>query len=383
VNDSQTSELVANCMRCAYCLPTCPTYLTLETERASPRGRIALIRALMEGRLNPSENLAKQVYQCLGCELCTLACPGGVSTTDILNDAKRMLAATESFPPALDRLRTRILESGNIAGEPGRNRLLWGHDYGDVLRKSAEKQGAEVLLFMGCVPSLFPMAYPLLRSMIDIMLRTKTAFTILGERELCCGYPLLAAGLSIDQQIERNLALIQARSAKKLVTACPSCFHTFKVHYPAMDLELWHSSEFLAQILDERAPTLRPFSKRVTYHDPCDLGRKSGIYEAPRQVLRSIPGLELVEMEANQEEAFCCGGGGNLESIDPQLSYSIADRRLAQAQAVGAEVIASACQQCERTLAMAARRAGARIKVMDIAALLAEAMKGGKLPRCV
>ncbi len=143
-------------------------------------------------------------------------------------------------------------------------------------------------------------------------------------------------------------------------------------------MELWHASEFLLQILEERAPALRPFPKKVTYHDPCDLGRKSGIYEAPRQVLQSIPGLELVEMEANRAEAFCCGGGGNMESIDPALSATIADRRLAQAQAVGAEVIASACQQCERTLAMAARRAKARIEVMDIAQLAWEGMGNGE-----
>jgi heterodisulfide reductase subunit D len=374
VNDSQINDLVASCMRCAYCLPTCPTYLSLQTERASPRGRIALIRALIEGRLDPSENLAEQVYQCLGCELCALTCPGGVNTTDILNAAKRMLAPTEFLPPALDRLRTRIRESGNIAGELGRNRLLWGQDYAEVLQKSVGMQSAEVLLFMGCVSSLFPMAYPLLRSMTETMLKTKTAFTILGERELCCGYPLLAAGLSIDEQIERNLALIQATGAKQLVTACPSCLHTFKVHYPEMDLQLRHSTEFLAQILDELAPSLKPFPKRVTYHDPCDLGRKGGIYEAPRQVLRSIPGLELLEMQGNREQAFCCGGGGNLESVDPELSHSIADRRLAQALDIGAEVIASACQQCERTLAMAARRAKARIRVIDIAQILREAM---------
>ena len=374
---SQVYDLVVSCMRCAYCLPTCPTYLSLETERASPRGRIALIRALAEGRLAPSTNLADQVYQCLGCELCTLKCPGGVNIAEILREAKRILAQSEFFPPALDRLGTRISETGNIAGEPSESRLLWGQDYGEILQEAVGAKGTDVLLFMGCVASLFPLAYSLSQSVIEIMLNNGMDFSILGEGEICCGYPLLPAGLSIDDQIERNVALIATLGAKKLVTACPSCFRTFKVHYPDMGMELWHFSEFLVQILEERAPALRSFSQRVTYHDPCDLGRKTGIYEAPRKILQSIPGLELVEMEANWEEALCCGGGGNLESIDPALSATIADRRLAQAQAVGAEVIASACQQCERTLAMAARRAKAGIKVMDIAQLVAEAMKEG------
>jgi heterodisulfide reductase subunit D len=375
---SPVYDLVVSCMRCAYCLPTCPTYLSLETERASPRGRIALIRALVEGRLAPSTNLANQLYQCLGCELCALKCPGGLNAADILAEVKKIPALSEFLPPALDKLRTRVSETGNIAGEDSRNRLLWGQDYGEILREALGAHGSDVLLFMGCVASLFPMAYSLSRSLIEIMLKMGVDFTILGERESCCGYPLLAAGLSMDEQIERNMALIATSGAKKLVTACPSCYHTFKVYYPDMGMELWHISEFLVRILEERDPPLGPFPKRVTYHDPCDLGRKSGIYEAPRKVLQFIPGLELVEMETNREEAFCCGGGGNIESIDPALSASIADRRLAQAQAVGAEVIASACQQCERTLTMAARRAKARIRVMDIAQLVAEAMKQGR-----
>lgn len=374
---SQVYDLVVRCMRCAYCLPTCPTYLSLETERASPRGRIALIRALAEGRLAPSTNLADQAYQCLGCELCALKCPGGLNIADILNEVKKILAPSEFFPPALERLRTRISETGNIAGEASRNRLLWGQDYGEILHEVMGAKGPDVLLFMGCVGSLFPSAYSVSRSVTEIMLKTGIDFAILGEREICCGYPLLAAGLSMDEQIECNLALIAASGTKKLVTPCPSCLHTFKRHYPHMNVELWHTSEFLVQILEERAPPLGPFPKKVTYHDPCDLGRKSGIYEAPRKVLQSIPGLELVEMEANREEAWCCGGGGNLESVDPALSATIADRRLAQAQAVGAQVIASACQQCERTLAMAARRAKARIRVMDVAQLVAEAMGNG------
>jgi heterodisulfide reductase subunit D len=301
-----------------------------------------------------------------------------VNIAEILREAKRILTQSEFFPPSLAGLHTRISETGNIAGEAAENRLLWCQDYGEILQEVVGARGAEVILFVGCVASLFPTAYSLCRSLIEIMLKMGIDFSILGDGEVCCGYPLLLAGLPPDDQIERNTTLLATLGATKLVTACPSCFYTFKELYPELGMELWHTSEFLLQILEERALALRPFPKKVTYHDPCDLGRKSGIYEAPRQVLQSIPGLELVEMEANRAEAFCCGGGGNMESIDPALSATIADRRLAQAQAVGAEVIASACQQCERTLAMAARRAKARIRVVDIAQLVREAMDGGR-----
>lgn len=372
---SQTYDQVVSCMRCAYCSPACPTYLSLQTERASPRGRIALLRALVEGRLPLSKNLASQIYHCLDCQLCKVKCPGGVNTDGIFRRAKEILAQSGFFPSPLDKLRTRIRETGNIAGEDKETRLLWSQDYSELFPELVRTEDAEVLLFLGCVSSLFPMVYVLPRALIEIMSKAGIEFTTLGEEEICCGYPLLAAGLPIDDEMEGNLAQLKALEAKKLVTACPSCYHTFKESYPDMGMEVWHASEFLAQLLEECSIPLKPFPKRVTYHDPCDLGRKSGVYEAPRRILQAIPGLELVEMEAKRAEAFCCGGGGNLESIDPALSASIADRRLAQAQAVGAEVIASACQQCERTLAMAARRAKARIKVMDIAQLVREAME--------
>jgi len=372
---SVLSEEVINCMRCAYCSPTCPTYISLQTERASPRGMIALIRALVEERLPLSKNLATQIYHCLDCQLCKVKCPAGVNTDEIFACAKEILAQSKFFPSPLDKLRTRIRETGNIAGEDKETRLLWGQDYSELFPELVRAKDAEVLLFLGCIASLFPMVYALPQALIEIMGKAGIEFTTLGEEEICCGYPLLAAGLPIDDQMERNLAQLKALGAKKLVTACPSCYHTFKENYPDMGMEVWHASEFLAQLLEERSIPFKPFPKGVTYHDPCDLGRKSGVYEPPRQILQAIPGLELVEMEANRAEAFCCGGGGNLESIDPALSAAIADRRLAQAQAVGAQVIASACQQCERTLAMAARRAKARIKVMDIAQLVREAME--------
>jgi heterodisulfide reductase subunit D len=335
------------------------------------------MRALVEGRLPLSENLAIQTYRCLDCRLCKVKCPAGVNTDDIFSRAKEILSQSEFFPPSLHKLRTRIRETGNIAGEDKANRLLWGQDYDERFPELVRAKDAEVLLFLGCVSSLFPMVYALPRALTEIMGKEGIEFTTLGEEEICCGYPLLAAGLPIDDQMERNLAQLKALGAQKLVTACPSCYHTFKENYPDMGMEVWHASEFLARLLEERSIRLKSFPKRVTYHDPCDLGRKSGVYEPPRRILQAIPGLELVEMKANRAEALCCGGGGNLESVDPALSAAIADRRLAQAQEVGAEVIASTCQQCERTLAMAARRGKARIKVMDIAQLIRQTMDNG------
>ncbi|MDH7490215.1 MAG: heterodisulfide reductase-related iron-sulfur binding cluster, partial [Anaerolineae bacterium] len=120
---------------------------------------------------------------------------------------------------------------------------------------------------------------------------------------------------------------------------------------------------------------LKPLDAKVTYHDPCDLGRTSGIYEAPRRVIRAIPGIALVEMEDHHERSLCCGGGGDAEMANAELTAAVAKRRLAQAQATGAEYLVSACQQCKRTLATAARREKVRIRTLDITELVWQAMQ--------
>jgi len=137
-----------------------------------------------------------------------------------------------------------------------------------------------------------------------------------------------------------------------------------------------HTTEFIADLLEAgRLPLREDLPEQVvTYHDPCDLGRKGGVFDAPRRILARIPGIQLVEMPENREGSYCCGGGGNLESFDPELSKAVAARRVRQAAETGAGVILSACQQCERTLASAARAGRVRVRVKDIVEIVLEAV---------
>jgi heterodisulfide reductase subunit D len=132
-----------------------------------------------------------------------------------------------------------------------------------------------------------------------------------------------------------------------------------------------HATELLAEIIGEGRVSLLPLEETVTYHDPCDLGRTSGIFEAPRQVIRAIPGVTLVEMEHHHEYSLCCGGGGDVEMADADLTAAVAKRRVEEAQAAGAQTVLSACQQCKRTLAGAARREKVRVRAMDVVELVA------------
>jgi heterodisulfide reductase subunit D len=416
------------CIHCGLCLQSCPTYRALGTEMDTPRGRIAILRAVNAGRLPISESLGRYIYHCLGCDACRVACPSGVATDAIMLGAKQRLGA-KFLPAALAALEQRVRATHNIAGEPPEHRLLWAENLEGGLKdlvvglsfdsaarpersaaqskdgaanarperstaqskdgaanarperstaQSKDKSCAEVAFFTGCVAALYPMSYGIPTSLVRLFRAARVDFALLGPEEWCCGYPLLSAGRDATELIAHNLDRVTALGVETLVTGCPSCYCTWKTYYATSAFRVLHATDFLVELVDAGRLSLRALSLRVTYHDPCDLGRKSNLYDAPRRLLRAIPGIELVEMKANRENALCCGGGGNLESLDVGLSRAIAHERLEQAADTRAEVVVSACQQCERTLTMAARREAKRIKVMDISQLIDRAVLSGE-----
>jgi Fe-S oxidoreductase len=172
---------------------------------------------------------------------------------------------------------------------------------------------------------------------------------------------------------------VRELGARRLVATCPSCYHTWAHEYPQLldeplGFEVLHSTELLAELVQEGRIKLNGFQQKVTYHDPCDLGRTSGIYDAPRRIIDAIPGIEFVEMADNREMSLCCGGGGDAEMADAELTAAVARRRIQQAQDTGAQVVVSACQQCVRPLTESARKNKIRLKAMDISELVLQAM---------
>jgi Fe-S oxidoreductase len=197
-------------------------------------------------------------------------------------------------------------------------------------------------------------------------------YALLGGAEWCCGYPLFLNGETdkARELIVHNVQAVRDMGAHKVVLTCPSCYHFWKHSYPValgvddLGLEIQHATEFLADLLVD--VDLKPFPVTATYHDPCDLGRKEGVIEAPRRILHQIPELKFVEMPENREGSHCCGGGGNLETFAPDISRAVSRSRIQQAADVDAGLLVSACQQCERTLTGAARAERLRIRVKDI-----------------
>ena len=378
-------ELYLKCIRCGKCLSVCPVYRETRIETLSPRGRVALYRAVDEDDLEVSEVYADKFYTCLLCEACREVCPSGVELDVILNQSRADLAYGGLMPASLRRLSETIVTAGNISNEDNEQRLGWTSNMASTPVGLDHGGQAEVAYFVGCVSSLFPASYRIPQSLVQTFEKTAVNYALMGGDERCCGYPLLLNG-EVKRSLEmarHNVEAVRATGATKVVMSCPSCYHMWKHIYPELldggeldGLEILHETEMLAEMALQGRLHFKPWPVTVTYHDSCDLGRKSGIFEAPRDVLRAIPELTLVEMADHHENSLCCGGGGNLETYDRELAQALPRRRLQQAQDAGAEHIVVSCQQCKRTLFGAARRERIRIRTMDLAEVVLKQLEG-------
>jgi len=240
--------------------------------------------------------------------------------------------------------------------------------------------------FVGCVGAFFPISYSIPQAFVQILEAAGVEYGLLGGEEWCCGYPALLSGnVELAHELaQHNVDAIRRLGARRVVMTCPSCYHIFTHTYRELlgqameDIEVLHESELLEKLIAEKRLPLGRLDMTVTYHDPCDLGRKSGLFEPPRRVLQAIPGLKLVEMASNRADSLCCGGGGNVETNSPDLVEQMSARRLAQVQVAGAQTIVTACQQCKRTLLGAARREKARIRTVDLSEIVLKSVENAK-----
>lgn len=368
---------VAKCNKCGFCLPSCPTYLVKKREAYSARGRNAITRFAIENKLQLNEDTERSIFTCLGCGACTAVCLSGVQTKNLIFRDRECQVGEGFYPKITDRLVKTLARSRNISDDDQDERAEWQELIKNLPEENFEKEKAEVLFFVGCVASFFPMVQKIPANMATIMKKAGVDFTILGGDEWCCGFPLVGAGLpqKLAAMKEHNLEKVAAVGARKVVFTCPSCFHTWK-HLYHSGVELMHSSQFINELIkDGRISLKKEIRVRTTYHDPCDLGRNTGVYEEPRAIIKAVPGIDFVELPLNRKFAICCGGGGNVEMIDPDLSAQVAQMKLDSIQDVGAEMVVTACQQCVRTMTTRARRTRTELVVRDLTELVLDAME--------
>jgi Fe-S oxidoreductase len=381
----ECGENVYLCYQCERCSSGCPTAMAM-------RYRPAQMMRLAQFGLGDTLATDASIWRCLGCDSCTEHCPHELSVRRLvevmrqkvmqeryLADGVQSLGEDERLHAgvrALGMLGQRIGTFHNVSGEDNEARLAWTENLANKPEGLVADTEAELAYFVGCVSAMFPMSYGIPQSFASVLQQADVRFTTLGGQEWCCGFPLFMAGQLKQAQvlIEHNLAQMRALGVPRVVMTCPSCYHMWHHVYPEitgkhLDFEVVHAVEVLRDLaMEGRFAFVEP--KRtgvVTYHDPCDLGRKAGIFDAPREVLRRIPGYTFVEMQQSREHALCCGGGGDLETFEPDLVEEVSAKRVAQAAQVGANVLVSACPQCVRTLSKAARAQRMRIRVIDLA----------------
>ena len=388
----QLMELDA-CTRCGECITWCPTFQEKDLEEITPLRKIERVRSFVKSqqlgwlgrflgfRSATEETLAalsEGTYDCTLCGRCGVVCPVSISTRQLWIAVRETLVDQGVYPASLDHLREMITTHYNISGDANEERLIWSRNLPEVPQGIGGKSQAQVAYFVGCVASFYPQSYSVPQSVVEVMESAGVDYMTLGGEEWCCGFPLMIAGMgdaAVDS-VGHNVAAVRKTGAELLVTGCPSCYHTWKHEYARivgepLGFEVLHIVEYMEQLIDSGKLKLEPLEETVTYHDPCDLGRTAGVYDAPRNVLSAIPGINLVEMEHHHDYSLCCGGGGDVEMADKELVAAVGKTRVEQAQATGAKMLLSACQQCKRTLAAAARQNKVRVRVMDVTELVA------------
>jgi Fe-S oxidoreductase len=410
------------CCRCSICkfVPlekltemrhsyVCPSIARYNYHTYAGGGRMGLGIALLENELAYDKALLDVVYNCQMCGACDISCKYAMDM-EVLEPIyeTRIKAVSEGHTnPALDKVINSLRKQGTMVAGPKTRRGEWaaGLDVKDITREKAK-----VVYHAGCRTSYDKDSGKVARDIVKLLKKAGVDFGTAGEKEICCGGRAYQMGYQEDfrNQAKKYMAMIKKSGAKTLVTGCADGYHAFKVLYDKFglkgDLEVMHITEYLARLIKEGKlkPTKRVKIK-VTYHDPCHLGRLGepyihwegkpipghirifdppkefrrgtyGVYEPPREVLGSIPGLKLVEMDRIKEYAWCCGAGGGVKESNPDFAGWTAKERIDEAEATGAEAIATACPGCERSFRDAIKESGSDLKVYDVVELLAKAI---------
>lgn len=365
----QTEELF-RCMKCGNCREVCPVFIETGDEAMVARGRVRLLKAYLEGELELTDGLRDRIYTCLNCNACRIKCPCGIEVDEVIETSRGgMVKAGKALPDPQQALRERLESESNPFGEKQAERGAW---LPEAYRKP---RSAPIVFHAGCAVSYANNR--LGKMVLRIVEQTDADFMLMGDEEQCCGDPMLRMGEveKAEAQFRRNIEEYRKWDVETIVTPCAGCVKSFKRHYAEPGgFRVMHVIEWLADRI--RQGQLRPqkeIAKRVAYFDGCDLGRHSDVYEPPREVLRAIPGVELIEFPAHHDMSRCCGGP--MMASDPQMATSIAAKRVREALDVGADVIAVACPTCLINLKEGANALGERMDIQDVTALLHRSVK--------
>ena len=355
-NLREAQGTMMTCTYCGFCKSVCPTYEGIGWDPSVARGRIILSYGLMRKDIPADESVIEHLYQCTTCKDCERRCPSSIEVVDVVERARRDLVASGNMLPRHRKVVESVRSHGNPYGEAKRVQEAVGKG----------KEGSELGYFVGCTAAFRNPG--IARATSSILRKIGEDFSVVDE--VCCGSVLQRIGVDEEEvkgMMERNVEGISSQGVDEVVFSCAGCYRMFKEEYPRhvkVDFKVKHISEFLA----ERDVELLPFQRKITYHDPCHLGRHCGVYEAPRKLLARVPGAEFREMPHTKDTSLCCGGGGGVRSAYPDLSEKIAARRVEEASF--ADVLVTTCPFCVNNLRVGGKSCGSDVQVMDLVELL-------------
>jgi len=355
------------CIQCGMCTGSCPV-----ARKAGLNIRKYMREVSVSGQLTIHPQ--NELWSCTNCSACAIRCPKDMHPYEFLIDIRSMAVEQGQIAPTIRDALESIFKNGNPWARIRNKRSEWSQG----LNLKHISQGAEILYYVGCTSAYDPRIQNVAKSLVTCFEKAKVNFGVLGDEESCCGSEVYGMGEKglFEFLVEENMKIFNKYNIKQVVTNCPHSFHAFKNRYNQNSFEVQHHTQLLAKLIEDKKLTFsKEVNKKIIYHDPCFLGKQNGIYEEPRKVIENIPGAKLLEFDRSRARSLCCEGGGGRMWVDisgPRL----AEIRVKEAVAAGADVLAVACPFCLLTIEDAVKTTGneSKIQIMDIAELVAQAL---------
>ncbi|MEW6717643.1 MAG: succinate dehydrogenase iron-sulfur subunit [Chloroflexota bacterium] len=367
------------CIMCGICYSACPV-VNVEKDFIGPHAMLKAFLRVSDSRdRGKDEHMANMptLWDCTTCYMCNALCPKELKPGATSPSLRSIWVEEGKVPRTLGVSLTSTYRNNNPFEYPREDRQLWAEGLG--LRNAIE-EAVDTLYFVCCLSCYDPRAQKAPQAMVKTMRKLGIQLGTLGDEEACCGSETRRIGEAglFEMIAEERSELLASAQAKRMVTISPHCFDVYKNYYPGLELPVEHYTQFIARLIAEGKLTFKgSLRKRVTYHDPCYLGIQNKVFNEPRTILQSIPGVELIEMEQNRENSMCCGGGGGRMWFEGHGENGHASHaRARQALSTGADIIATACPFCLNMLEDAVKTLGLsdKIEVKDIMELVQEAL---------
>ncbi len=371
------------CARCGFCTFVCPAYLDTLWDSQSPRGKLYQLRELIKKKQPIPADFAERIFRCTLCGACQEICQTKIPLLHFWQIIRQEVNLAGHWPEIVHFLDKNIQQSQNIMDLDQEDRTIWADMVDDIVEGHIGKAAATAY-FVGCNISFKGSLASIAENTVKLFNHLDIDFTILGEKEFCCGNPYFVAGEwdKAREIAKHHLEELKRLGVKRVVFNCPGCHRAFNEEYSHLlgeestkDFEFIPFSQFVAMNLrDGRLKFTKEYSHVVTWHDPCELGRHQNIYDYSREVLAAIPGLELREMKHTRNKSDCCGGGGLLKGTNPTMSVRISARRLESAEKTGAEFLLSECPSCMMSFFDGIEYKHSKIQFKDLSEIVAEAL---------